>query len=101
MSIPFSGNPKVYRRHAFILSGAVHLWLYLFFVVTKFLAQDENWLTVWQLPAGLAASAVLVGWLHFRWVMRLDAQYGRGSGWEMKEVTVKLPVLRPRKRPAR
>ncbi len=96
MNIPFSGTAPRYKRFAIILSGAIHLWIYVFFVATKYIGQGENWLNVWQLPAALAASAVFVAILHFRWMMRLDARYGKGSAWELKEVTVKLPVLKSR-----
>jgi len=97
MTISFSGNRKSYRRVAVLTAGALHVWIYLAFVAVKFLAQDENWLDVWQLPAGLAVSALIVGSLHYRWMMRLDAQYGTGSAWEMRELTVKLPSLKSRK----
>lgn len=95
--IAFSGNPRLYRRQAILLSFIVHVWIYVFFVATKYIGQDENWLGVWQLPAFLLISAVVTAWMHYRWVMRLDAQYGKGSGWELKEVTVKLPILRERR----
>jgi len=97
MSIVFSGTPQLYKRQAVLVAVGVHVWVYILFVATKFLAQGENWLGVWQLAAGFAVSTVIMGLLHYRWVMRLDAQYGKGSAWDLKEVTVKLPVLKPRR----
>ena len=96
MIIPFSGSPGRYKNFAIVLSGAIHLWIYAFFLAVKYIGQGENWLDVWQLPAGLAISAMITAVLHFRWMMRLDARYGKGSSWEFKEVTVKLPVLKSR-----
>jgi hypothetical protein len=96
MAMTFPGNPRLYKRQAILLSCAAHGWIYLFFTITKYVGNGENWFGRWQLILGLVLSACITVHLHYKWVMRIDAQYGKGSAWELKEVTVKLPVLRAR-----
>ncbi|MGA9795139.1 MAG: hypothetical protein WBQ17_06330 [Rhizomicrobium sp.] len=96
MAQNFPGTPELYRKIAIVISAGVHVYIYLGFTLIKYLARGENWFHVWQFPAALAVSAIIVAMLHYRWMMRLDAQYGKGSGWTFKEVRVKLPELRYR-----
>ena len=101
MTQAFSGNPKRYFRLALLIPAGVCLWIYVGFVAAKWLFLGENWLHVWQLPASLVAISLFVSRMYYRSMMRLDAQYGRGSGWILKEATVKLPEQRFRmKKPA-
>lgn len=94
---PFSGNPQRYRKFAWGGSVLIHAYLYFGFLFLHGYLGGAEWVFGWK-PAVLAVvSCVLFGRFAFRWIMRLDAQYGRGSGWELASRTVKLPQPRQRK----
>lgn len=92
----FSGTPALYRKFAIFGSIGVHLYLFVgFYLVKNFLA-GESWPTsAVPIVAGLV-SALIFAFFAFRWMMRLDARYGRGSGWDLVPTTVKLPWQKPR-----
>jgi len=49
-------------------------------------------------PVAAIVSALWFARFSYRWMMRLDAQYGRGSRWQLDSTIVKLPTERPRKK---
>ncbi len=94
---PFSGNPGLYRKFAWGGSVLIHTYLYFGFLFLHGYLGEADWVFGWK-PAALAiVSCLLFGRVAFRWIMRLDAQYGRGSGWVLASRTVKLPQPRQRK----
>lgn len=91
---PFPGHPRFYRRIAIFGSLGVHLYLLAgFYIVKNFLA-GEAWPTTWVPIAVGFASMLLFAHFSYRWIMRLDAQYGKGSSWILEPTMVKLPRQR-------
>lgn len=90
----FPGNPRLYRRIACWTTIAMFVWLYGGFALIQYWWNGWTWLLGWKpLVFGLLF-ALWYGRFAYRWMMRLDGQYGRGSGWELRERTVKLPELK-------
>ncbi len=87
----FEGTPRAYLRIAIIFSVVLNLYLYLGMVVLVYWVNGESWILGWK--------PVLVGLLFasffarvgYRWMMRLDAQFGSGRGWTLQSQRVKLP----------
>lgn len=97
--VPYPWGPKDYRRFTMLISVAIHAYLYLGMVGLVYFLNGESWILGWQ-PLVLAlVSATVFSRVSLGWVMRLDAQFGRGSGWILKPVLVKLPELRDRPSP--
>jgi hypothetical protein len=95
---PFSGTPRQYLRIAVWGSLAFHAYLFAgYWAIKRFLAGEPWPTTIWPALAAVV-SAALFARFAYRWIMRLDARYGRGSGWELQSVTVKLPWEKPRKK---
>ena len=95
---PFGGTPKDYRRIALWGSLGFHAYLFAgYWAIKNFLA-GESWPTSWTPALITIASALLFARFSYRWIMRLDAQYGRGSGWILNPTQVKLPMEKPRKK---
>ncbi len=87
----FSGTPALYRKLAIFGSIGVHLYLFVGFYLLKNFLAGEPWPTnAVPIVAGLI-STLLFTFFSYRWIMRLDARYGRGSGWDLVSTTVKLP----------
>ena len=97
-STPFSGNPKLYRRIAVWGSLGVHAYLFFGYWAIKVFLAGEEWPTGWFAPVATLVSTLWFARFSYRWMMRLDAQYGRGSGWQLDSVSVKLPTEKPRKK---
>jgi|GEM_PF-1242949 hypothetical protein len=97
--LPFSGTPERYLRISIVLSVAIHAWLYGGFSAIKYFVHGETWMFGWKPVLIALASMVLFARFAYRWIMRLDAQYGSGSGWRLVRCTVKLPeaVHRPKR----
>ena len=94
MSSEFPGNPGVYRQIAIWSAIGMFLWLYGGTALVQHLWLGETWLLSWK-PAVIGLAFTL--WysrMSYRWMMRLDAQFGKGSGWELHEKSVKLPELK-------
>lgn len=94
---PFSGSPDLYRKFAWGGSIAIHAYLYAGFLFFHGHLGGAQWVFGWKPAAIAVASCLLFGRFAFRWIMRLDAQYGQGSGWQLDAKTVKLPEPRRRK----
>lgn len=95
---PFSGTPAIYRKIAIWGSVGLHAYLFIGYWAIKTFLAGETWPTSW-LPLALAVvSAALFARFSYRWIMRLDARYGRGSGWILHSTRVKLPFERQRRK---
>lgn len=97
--LPFDGTPQLYKRIAMWGSLGFHAYLFVGYWAIKTFLAGESWPNDWLAPALFAASAVWFAWFSYRWIMRLDARYGRGSGWLLESVQVKLPREKPRRKP--
>jgi len=96
--MPFDGTPRKYLRLCILGSVGLHAYLFIgYWAIRNFLA-GETWPNGWLWPVVAIVSAVWFSWYSYRWIMRLDAQYGRGSGWILESVTVKLPWEKPRRK---
>ena len=91
---PFPGTPRFYRRLAVFGSLGIHLYLLAGFYIVKNFVAGEPWPTSWVPIAIGLASMLLFAHFSYRWIMRLDAQYGKGSGWRLEPTMVKLPWQR-------
>ncbi|MDE2561133.1 MAG: hypothetical protein KGL48_02700 [Sphingomonadales bacterium] len=98
ISSPFPGTPATYLRIAVLGTIAIHVYLFAGYWAIKTFLAGEAWPTSWVPLAATVASAAFFSRLAYRWIMRLDAQYGRSSGWVQVTTTVKLPWERPRKK---
>lgn len=94
MTPPFSGNPRLYLRIAAISTVALVVWLYGGTVLIQYLWSGKTTLLAWKPMLAVAIFAAWYGRFAYRWMMRLDGQYGSGSGWVFNEVMVKLPEMR-------
>lgn len=94
----FAGLPAQYRHIAVWGSIGLHGYLFAGYWAIKTFLAGEQWPTSWFPAAMTVVSALLFARFAYRWIMRLDAQYGRGSGWELKSVAVKLPFERQRRK---
>jgi hypothetical protein len=95
----FSGTPAAYLKIAVALSLGLNLFLYVGMVVLLYAVNDQDWILGWK---PMLITAVFTAWFAraaYRWIMRLDAQYGSGRGWSLESQMVKLPdrVTRARK----
>ena len=97
-SLPFSGTPAKYLKICIFGSIGIHAYLFFGYWAIKTFLAHEPWPNGWLVPVLTIASAVWFAWYSYRWIMRLDAQYGRGSGWIQEPVTVKLPWEKPRRK---
>lgn len=87
----FPGNPALYRRIAVWTTVGMLVWLYGGFALVQYWWLGETWLINWKPALFAVLFALWYGRFSFRWMMRLDGQYGSGAGWELRERVVKLP----------
>jgi hypothetical protein len=92
----FKGSARLYLRIAVGSSVLMCLWLYGAFAAIRYLAYGETWPLGWKPAAATLAFAAWFALYFYRSMMRLDAQYGSGSGWRLVARTVKLPEQRAR-----
>lgn len=95
----FPGKPADYLKISIALSVGLNLFIYLGMVGLLYGVNDIDWILGWK-PAVIAV--VFSAWFAraaYRWMMRLDAQYGSGRGWTLESQMVKLPdrATRPKK----
>lgn len=95
---PFPGTPAIYRKIAIWGSLGLHAYLFIGYWAIKTFLAGEQWPTSWVPLAVTVVSAALFARFSYRWIMRLDARYGRGSGWILHSTRVKLPFERTRKK---
>lgn len=96
-SRPFSGTPARYRRISIGLAIGIHLYLYLGMLFFHGWMGGAEWVFGWKPAAVAVVSCVVFARQAYRWIMRLDAQYGSGSGWSLPTRSVKLPEPRRRR----
>lgn len=88
---PFGGSPQRYRRISILLSVGIHVWLYGGFSAIKYFVHGETWVFGAKPILISLGSMLLFGRIAYRWMMRLDAQYGSGTSWRLDRRIVKLP----------
>jgi hypothetical protein len=93
---PFTGTPARYRRISIGMSVGIHAYLYLGMLLFHGYLGGAEWVYGWKPAAVAAVSCLLFARQAYRWIMRLDAQYGSGSGWSLPTRSVKLPEPRRR-----
>lgn len=89
--LPFSGSPARYRRIALWGSLGLHLYLFVGYWAIRTFLVGEAWPASWVTPALTVASSLWFAHFAYRYIMRLDAQYGSGGGWVLHSTRVKLP----------
>jgi hypothetical protein len=94
MSRKFPGNPRVYLYIAAGTAIYFCVWLYGGFALIQYLWSGKTWLLDWKPAIGALLAVFLYARYAYRWMMRADAQWGSGSGWQLTEQRVKLPELR-------
>ncbi len=87
----FSGTPKKYLRYAIISSIVLNLYLFLGLSAILYWHDGSTWLFSAKPIAITIGFAALFARISYRWIMRLDAQFGTGRGWSLKSRTLKLP----------
>lgn len=96
--IPFPGHPRLYRRIAIWSGVGIFVWLYGGFASIQYFVYGQTWPLGWKpILLGLVFTAWFARFF-YQSMMRLDTQYGSGSGWRLVKQTVKLPEQRPKKR---
>ncbi len=98
IDLPFPGTPRTYLKIAIWGSLGIHAYLFFGYWGIKYFLAGETWPNGWFVPVATLISALFFIRFSYRWIMRLDAQYGRGSGWRLESTQVKLPWERLRKR---
>lgn len=93
VSLPFNGTPQRYLRISILMSIGIHVWLYGGFSAIKYFVHGETWVFGAKPILITVVSTLLFARFSYRWIMRLDAQYGSGSSWRMVRRMVKLPEL--------
>jgi hypothetical protein len=94
MAREFPGNPRLYKRIAAGTAIWVVVWLYGGTVLVQYLWSGHSGLADWKIAVGVVLFAAWYARFAYRWMMRADSQFGSGSGWVLKEYTVKLPEQR-------
>lgn len=93
----FTGTPRTYLRIAIGGAIALNAYLYLGMIALVYGLNGQTWILGWK-PALIAALfTVFFARTAYRWIMRLDAQYGSGKSWKLESQKIKLPerVSRP------
>ncbi len=93
----FSGNPKKYLRFAIISSLVINLYLYFGLAAVLYWHSGATWLFSLKPILITVVFTALFARTSYRWMMRLDAQYGTGKGWVLESRSLKLPERRIRK----
>lgn len=87
----FSGTPAKYRKITIVFPIVFNGLLYLGMIGVVYGILGQTWILGWKPAAiALAATAFYIR-VAFPWIMGLDAQYGRGSGWKLDSRPIKLP----------
>jgi len=94
MTRPFFGTPALYLKVAVITTLAFIVWLYGGMVLVLWLSSGSTWLLGWKPVLFVVLFSLWYCRYAYRWMMRLDGQYGSGSGWDLTETAVKLPEIR-------
>lgn len=87
----FSGNPRKYLRFAIVSSIVLNLYLFLGLAGLQYWAHGDTWLFGWKPVLVTVVFTIAFARLSYRWIMRLDAQFGSGRGWTLESRRLKLP----------
>jgi hypothetical protein len=98
MDIEFPGNPALYKKIAVAMTLYINGTLFLVFSGIKYFLHGDTWMFGWKPVLLTVLFAAWFARTAYRWMMRLDAQYGRGSGWTLERAVVKLPEMKTRSR---
>ena len=90
----FPGNPKLYRRIANWSTVGILVWLYGGTALVQLWWLGHTWVFKWQFILVGVLFGIWYARASYSWMMRLDAQFGRGSGWMLRDRNVKLPELK-------
>lgn len=93
----FSGTPQKYKRYAILSSVILNLYLYFGLAGVLYWHSGATWLFTPKPIIVTVLFTVWFAWMSYRWIMRLDAQYGTGKGWELESRMLKLPERRIRR----
>jgi len=94
MKIEFQGTPRQYLRIAILSTIIWVTWIYGGAALVQYLWSGNTGLLDWKPALGALLFGAWYARFAYRWMMRADAQWGKGSGWVLTEHTVKLPELR-------
>ncbi|MFK7733884.1 MAG: hypothetical protein AB8B48_19845 [Pseudomonadales bacterium] len=89
--LAFSGSPQKYLRIAIFGSILLNSLLYFGLAAIEYFFQGETWLLNWKPALLVVVFTAVFARIAYRWIMRLDAQFGSGKGWAMVPYSVKLP----------
>ena len=87
----FSGTPKKYLRIAIIFSIVLNSYLYFGLALVLYWHNGQTWMFGWKPILITVLFAVFFARVGYRWMMRLDAQFGTGKGWVLESRMLKLP----------
>lgn len=92
--LEFSGTPAKYRKITIIFPIVFNLSLYLGMIGIVYGINGQDWILGWKpAVAAIVLTAIYIR-ISFPWMMGLDAQYGKGSGWKLESRSLKLPERR-------
>ena len=94
MASDFPGNRKLYRRIANWSTVGILVWLYGGMALVQLWWSGTTWMFEWKPIVVGIVFAIWYSHMSYKWMMRLDGQFGRGSSWNLQERTVKLPELK-------
>ena len=94
MKREFPGNPTFYKRFAIYSTIGLYIWLFGGLVLIQYFWAGKTWLLGWKPVIFSILFALWYGRTAYKWMMRLDAQYGKGSAWILESTQVKLPQRR-------
>lgn len=89
--LSFNGSPAKYLRIAVLGSILLNAFLYFGLAAVEYFFQQETWLFSWKPALVAVLFTAIFARVAYRWMMRLDAQFGTGKGWKMVPQSVKLP----------
>ncbi len=92
----FNGNPRLYLRIAVIGSIVLNAYLYFGLAAITWMRHGDTWVFGWKPTLITVLFTVWFARTAYRWIMRLDAQYGSGKGWALESRPLKLPEPRSR-----
>lgn len=90
-TLEFSGSPQKYLRIAIFGSIFLNSFLYFGLAAIECFFQGETWVLSWKPALFVVVFTAVFARIAYRWIMRLDAQFGSGKGWAMVPHSVKLP----------
>ena len=87
----FSGTPGKYLRISILISVILNSFLYLGMVFLQYGLHGRDWILGWAPILITVLFSIWFARASYRWIMRLDGQYGSGKGWSLESRPIKLP----------